>query len=98
EAFAKFGEAAVLDIVSKMLPELASKIAEPLASIDKITVVDTGNGEGAARVSNYVTQLMATAPEMLENVSGININELIQKLTKQTLNTLPVKKVESEDV
>lgn len=82
EAFQKFGEAAVLDIIVKMLPELAGKIAEPLKSIDKLTVVDTGNGEGAARVSNYVTQLMATAPEMLRSVSGIDLEQLIQGLTR----------------
>lgn len=64
-----------------MLPELAGKIAEPLASIDKLTVVDTGNGEGAARVSNYVTQLMSTAPEMLKSVSGIDVEALIKGLT-----------------
>src|SRR5690606_23868086 len=58
EAVAKFGEAAVLDIIVKMLPELAGKVAEPISSIDKLTVVDTGNGEGAARLSNYVTSLM----------------------------------------
>jgi flotillin len=81
EAFEKFGEAAVLDIIVKMLPELAGKIAEPIASIDKLTVVDTGNGEGAARVSNYVTQLMATAPEMLKSVSGIDVESLIKRLT-----------------
>ncbi|HIW31482.1 MAG TPA: flotillin family protein, partial [Candidatus Paenibacillus intestinavium] len=78
-AFEQFGEAAVLDIVLKMLPELAGKIAEPISAIDKLSVVDTGNGEGAARLSNYVTSLMATAPEMLENVTGVNVNELIQK-------------------
>lgn len=83
EAFQKFGEAAVLDIVAKMLPELASQIAKPLASIDTLTVVDTGKGEGAARVSNYVTELMATAPEMLKNVSGIDLNKLIQGLTQK---------------
>jgi flotillin len=82
EAFQKFGEAAVLDIIVKMLPELAGRIAEPLASIDKLTVVDTGNGEGAARVSNYVTQLMATAPEMLKSVSGIDVEALIKGLTR----------------
>ncbi|MGZ9585431.1 SPFH domain-containing protein [Paenibacillus marinisediminis] len=82
EAFNAFGEAAVLDIVVKMLPELAGKIAEPLKSIDNITVVDTGNGEGANRVSNYVTQLMATAPEMIKQVSGIDIVEMIQSLTE----------------
>jgi flotillin len=83
EAFAKFGEAAVLDIIVKMLPELAGKIAEPLKSIDKLTVVDTGNGEGAARVSNYVTSLMATAPEMLKSVTGIDLEQLVKGLTQK---------------
>lgn len=83
EAFQKFGEAAVLDIIVKMLPELAGRIAEPMKSIDKLTVVDTGHGEGAARVSNYVTSLMATAPEMLKNVSGIDVEKLIQSLTQR---------------
>ncbi|MFD2673566.1 flotillin family protein [Marinicrinis sediminis] len=81
EAFSKYGDAAVLDIIVKMLPELAGKIAEPLKGIDKLTVVDTGNGEGAARVSNYVTQLMSTAPEMLKDVSGIDVQQLVKGLT-----------------
>ncbi len=84
EAFEKFGEAAVLDIIVKMLPELAGKVAEPIKSIDKLTVVDTGHGEGAARVSNYVTQLMATAPEMLKSVSGLDLEKLVKGLTNRT--------------
>ena len=83
EAFEKFGEAAVLDIIVKMLPELAAKVAEPIRSIDKLTVVDTGHGEGAARVSNYVTSLMATAPQMLKDVSGIDVEGLIKGLTNR---------------
>lgn len=83
EAFEKFGQAAVLDIVVKMLPELAGKIAEPISSIDKLTVVDTGHGEGAARISNYVTSLMATAPEMLKSVSGLDVEKLIKGLTSK---------------
>ncbi|PWW04721.1 flotillin [Paenibacillus cellulosilyticus] len=83
QAFEKFGEAAVLDIVVKMLPELAGKVAEPMKGIDQLTVVDTGHGEGAARVSNYVTSLMATAPEMLKSVSGLDLNKLIQGLTNR---------------
>lgn len=83
EAFEKFGEAAVLDIIVKMLPELAGRVAEPLKSIDKLTVVDTGNGEGAARVSNYVTSLMATAPAMLKNVSGIDLEQLVKRFTQK---------------
>ncbi|MCM3042221.1 flotillin family protein [Paenibacillus motobuensis] len=85
DAFQKFGEAAVLDIIAKMLPELAEKIAAPIASIEKLTVVDTGKGEGAARVSNYVTELMATAPEMIKNISGIEVEQLIKGLTQRKM-------------
>jgi flotillin len=87
EAFEKFGEAAVLDIIVKMLPELAGKVAEPISNIDKLTVVDTGNGEGAARLSNYVTSLMSTAPEMLKSVSGIDVNALIKGLTSKAISS-----------
>lgn len=87
EAFEKFGEAAILDIIVKMLPELASQIAAPIGNIDKLTVVDTGNGEGAARLSNYVTSLMSTAPEMLKSVSGIDVNSLIKGLTSRSIPT-----------
>ncbi|WP_274655134.1 flotillin family protein [Paenibacillus humicola] len=83
QAFEKFGEAAVLDIIAKMLPELAGKVAEPIKGIDKLTVVDTGHGEGAARLSNYVTSLMATAPEMLKSVSGLDVSALIKGLTSR---------------
>jgi flotillin len=83
EAFAKYGDAAVLDIIVKMLPELAEKVAAPIQSIDKLTVVDSGNGDGATRVSNYVTSLMATAPEMLKNVSGIDLESLVKGLTQK---------------
>lgn len=89
EAFAKFGEAAVLDVIVKMLPELAGKIAEPLKGIDKLTVVDTGGGDGAARVSNYVTSLMSTAPEMLKSVTGVDFLELARSLTAKEAAQMP---------
>ena len=93
EAFEKYGQAAVLDIISKMLPEFAGKIAEPLGSIDKISVVDSGNGEGAARVSSYVTNLMAQSGEMLKNVAGVDLHELIRNIAGQVGTTDSSKEV-----
>lgn len=81
EAFEQFGEAAVLDMVIKMLPEYAKEIARPLGNIDKITVVDTGGGEGnggANKVSGYATNLMATLQESLKETSGIDVKELLE--------------------
>ncbi|MBP1756666.1 MAG: rane protein, partial [Firmicutes bacterium] len=77
---------------------LAGKVAEPLKSIDKLTVVDTGNGEGAARVSNYVTSLMATAPEMVKSVTGLDFVELAQKLTSKDATGLSDRAKTSSEV
>ncbi|EAA2983451.1 hypothetical protein DNY73_18150 [Salmonella enterica subsp. diarizonae] len=40
-------------------------------------------GNGALQLSQYVTQLMATAPEMLKNVSGIDVTQLVRGLTEK---------------
>ncbi|MDR6227584.1 flotillin family protein [Desmospora profundinema] len=85
EAFERYGQAAILDLIAKMLPELAAKVAEPMNRIDKITVVDSGQGgDGAAKVSNYVTRLMAQAPEMVSQVSGLDINALMKQAIQPT--------------
>jgi len=83
EAFEQFGEAAVLDMVLKMLPEYAKQVAAPLGNIDKITIVDTGgSGEGGAnKVTGYATNLMATMQESLKASSGIDVKELLENLS-----------------
>ncbi|PDZ93775.1 flotillin, partial [Bacillus cereus] len=81
EAFELFGQAAVMDMMVRMLPEYAKQVASPLANIDKITVVDTGgsgkNG-GAGKVAGYATDLMATVQETLKASSGIDVKELLE--------------------
>ena len=81
EAFEKFGEAAVLDLLAKMMPELAREVAKPLASIDSMTVVDTGSGQGVRRVTDTVAGLMATTPELVKSIAGVDLAALAQRLT-----------------
>ena len=81
EAFEKYGEAAVLDILATMMPALAREVAAPLASIDKMTVVDTGSGQGAGRVTNTVAQLMATTPELVRGITGLDLGALAQRFS-----------------
>ena len=87
-AFQKFGDAAVLDIIAKMLPEVAGRIAEPMRGIDKLTIVDTGSGSvgGAARLSGYIAELLTTSSAMLKGVSGIDLEELVTGITQKKLN------------
>ncbi|CAN5620604.1 flotillin family protein [soil metagenome] len=81
EAFEKYGQAAVMDILARMMPELARELAAPLAKIDRISIVDTGSGSGAARLSNYVAELMATTPELIKQVAGIDVLDMAHRLT-----------------
>ncbi|EPD49715.1 hypothetical protein HMPREF1210_03162 [Paenisporosarcina sp. HGH0030] len=80
EAFEHYGQAAVLDMIVRMMPEYAKQIASPLANIDKITVVDTGGGEGggANKVTSYATNLMSTLQETLKASSGIDVKEMLE--------------------
>src|SRR5699024_3901457 len=82
EAFERYGQAAVLDMVVKMLPDYAKQVASPLGNIDQITVVDTGvnNSEsGANKVTSYATDLMSTMQESLKASAGIEIKEMLDK-------------------
>lgn len=79
EAFEQYGQAAILDMIIRMMPEYAKQIAAPLSNIDKITVVDTGgSGGGANKVTSYATDLMATLQESLKESSGIDVKQLIE--------------------
>ena len=81
QAFEQFGQAAVLDMVVKMLPEYAREVAAPLGNIDKITVVDTGGGganSGAGKVTAYATDLMSSLQETLKESSGIDLKNLLE--------------------
>lgn len=84
EAFDQYGQAAILDMIVKMLPEYAKQVASPLANIDKITVVDTGgegSGSGANKVTSYATNLMSTLQESLKASSGIDVRELLENVS-----------------
>jgi flotillin len=79
EAFARYGEAAVLDLLATMMPALAREIAAPLASIQKLTVVDTGGGQGVGRVTDSVANLMATTPELIKSLTGVDLLALAEQ-------------------
>lgn len=81
EAFQMYGQAAVMDMIVRMLPEYAKQVASPLSNIDKITVVDTGGsgeGGGANKVTGYATNLMSSLQESLKASSGIDVKNLIE--------------------
>jgi flotillin len=78
EAMAKYGNAAVLEMIIKMLPEYAKAVAEPMGNIDKVTVIDSGSGGGVSSISGNVTTLMAGLQESLKETTGLDMKEIIE--------------------
>ncbi|MCI0130243.1 MULTISPECIES: flotillin family protein [Enterococcaceae] len=81
EAFKQYGEAAVMSMIIEILPELVKQAAQPLGNIEKISVVDTGQGgdnSGANRVTNYATNLLASTQETLKETTGLNVKDMLE--------------------
>jgi len=84
EAFKNYGEAAMAQMIVEHLPQIASAIAAPLAKTEKIVIVDNGgsggngSGKGAAKVSGYVTDIMATLPQTVEALTGVDMLDMLK--------------------
>ncbi|MEK4152539.1 flotillin family protein [Carnobacterium sp. FSL E2-0243] len=90
EAFKQYGEAAILSMVVEMLPNMVKEAAQPMGNIEKITVIDNGQGEGsgANRVANYATNLLATSQETLKETTGLDVKDLIEKFVTKAPQTI----------
>ena len=82
EAFQEYNQAAVIDKLLTGLPEVVRALASPLANVDKITIVSTGNGDSAGlnKVTGDLTKMAAQVPALFETLSGMNLGELLGKV------------------
>ena len=74
-AFANYNEAAVLQMLIEVLPQVAEKVAAPMGSIDKLTVVST---EGAAALPRQVNDNVLQTVEMIKNTTGIDLLDILK--------------------
>ena len=82
EAMKKYGQAAMMEMIVKALPEMAKEIAEPLKAIDKITIIDGGNGNsGVEQMGGYVPPVLAKTMESVKEATGIDIGEIMKANT-----------------
>ena len=83
QAFTQYNEAAILDKFLTNLPELMRAMADPLANVDRITVVSTGNGHngtGMSQVTQDMATMLAQAPALFETLTGQKISDLMERL------------------
>ncbi len=79
EAMKKYGQAAMIEMIVKALPEMASAIAQPLNNIDKVTIIDSGKGStGVDSVGSYVPTVLAQTIETVKEVTGLDLVEVMK--------------------
>jgi flotillin len=93
EAWRKYNEAAVLQILAPILPEIARAIAEPLSKIDRITLVNTGNNDsGVSRVTSEIAKVITQVPPVVESLTGLQMEKLFDRLREAPPKEEPPKK------
>lgn len=98
EAFKQYNDAAVTQMIIEKLPEIAKAVAEPLSKTEKIVIVDSGNGQGkgAAKVSGYVTDILASLPETVNALTGINLKDVLKQNAISEINEVKIEAATDE--
>ncbi|ANZ14293.1 band 7 protein [Streptomyces noursei ATCC 11455] len=81
DAFARYGDAAVLQMLVEVLPQVVAKASEPLGAVDKLTVIST---DGAGQLPRTVANNVAQGVELLGSVSGVDLAGLLKRVTGGT--------------
>ncbi len=76
EAFHKFNEAAIIQTVLGMLPEIVRAAAEPMSRIDSLTVLSS---DGASELVRNTTRTVTEASATVKGLTGLDVPALIGK-------------------
>jgi flotillin len=81
ESFKQYNEAAVIEMIMRILPDLAGKISEPLAKTEKIVIINSGGpGGGASKMTADVTQIISQLPPVIESLTGVKFEKLLEQV------------------
>ena len=81
DAMAKYGKAAMTDMIIKVLPQMAEAIAKPLESIDKVSIIGGAGDSGMSAISDNVPQVLAKTIESVKETTGFDLTEVMKANT-----------------
>ncbi len=82
ESFKQYNEAAVVEMIIRILPDVAGKISEPLSKTERMVIINSGNGmgSGASKLTGDITQIVAQLPPVIESLTGIKFEKLLERV------------------
>ncbi len=93
-AYQEWNQAAVVDKLLTGLPEVVRALSAPLANVDKITIVSTGDGDAAGmhKITGDIAKMAAQIPALFETLSGMQMSDLLSKVRLIGENKPPAEK------
>jgi flotillin len=77
EAFRHYGEAATLDLIAAILPDIVSAASEPLSAVERMTVIST---DGASQLAKTVSSNVEQGIQIGSDLTGIDLRGLLAGL------------------
>ncbi|MGD9253726.1 MAG: SPFH domain-containing protein [Holophagae bacterium] len=85
EALKLYNEAGLSIEALKVLPEIAAAVSEPLSRAGETTIIShggsPGDGTGAARLTDDVTQVLTQLGPIMKQLSGVDMNKLLRDIS-----------------
>ena len=99
EAMKKYGDAAITEMIVKILPDMAKAIAEPISSIDKVTVIG-GDSNGVSDMAGNVPAVLAKVMESMKETTGVDLKGIIEANSKEakTDRNITIHGLERKDI
>ena len=80
DAYEQYGDAAIVDLLAKTLPDIVRAAAEPISAVDKMTVIST---DGASALTRNVTANVAHGMQMASDLTGVDLTSLFASFAKR---------------
>ena len=77
DALATYGDAAVLELLVRVLPDVVREASAPLAAVDKMTIIST---DGASSLGRTVAGGVAQGLELTSDLTGVDVAALLGRL------------------
>jgi flotillin len=80
-AWQMYNQAAIIQQIVEALPKVAAAISEPLSKTDRVVIISSGgDGAGASKLTQDVTNIVAQVPTAIEALTGIDLMQTLQNL------------------
>ncbi|CAM9317725.1 unnamed protein product [Ascophyllum nodosum] len=79
DAFAHYGNAAVVQSIVDKLPDIAREIATPLSRTDKMVFVSGDGGGAGSRLTQDIGNILSQLPVTVEALTGVDITKGLER-------------------